>query len=485
MRKTPTLRVYGTSLILIGALVGIIAASLWLLSGRAWQAYLTRAEMAGIGIYQTLRLGDPAPEGVEITSLNAADSAFASQGAFARLSIAPRPSHITVLTLIEETQDPLSGEALTVAILSNRLNYAVGEVTGARTVTRQVGALTRLMASYCSEPVLVVRRAEGPWLLVKGPSVWNCDAAPSDLRLGALLSAAVALLILVTKMANAAQPFERIAQALRSRTLRGGPDVYEANGPRELREIVDAINANLADERARLEKRAVVLSGVSHDLGTPATRLRLRATLISDPSLRSKFEADIAQMTSMIESVLTYTRSELSTESPRDLSLTSLVESVVADYQDLGAPVELVPVEHAGATGVGSLFSANRGHGKMTDPARILVAARPVSLTRAISNLIDNALKYGRAAHVSLTADAHEAIISIEDEGNETSLDKIETLLAPFTRGENTGGIDGVGLGLTIVGTVAESHGGRLEFDIGQRGLVARLIISRMGERGG
>lgn len=479
MKEGWSLRGAGLLLMFLAFASGAVAASLWLISDRAWTAHMSRAELTGVGIYETLRLGEPSPQGVDISPLSEADAALADRGLFARLEVAPRPAYVTNVSLIEDAVEPMSGDVLSVAILSDRLTYPLRELANAPSVTRQLGALTELMASYCSASVMVVRRAEGPWLLVDGRGVWGCEAAPNDLRLASVIVAGVALLILATKMADLAQPFERFAHALRRRARIGGPEAYEAQGPAELRGIVAAVNATLEDERDRLEKRAVVLSGVSHDLGTPATRLRLRAALIPEPELRAKFEADIDQMTGMIESVLTYTRAELASETPRDLSLTSLIEAIVADYQDMGASVSLAPMDTTEALSAGSLFTANRGYGGLGEVARVVVMARPISLTRAVTNLIDNALKYGRAAHVSLRADAHQAVIEIEDEGGRSSPEDIAALMAPFKRGENTAGIDGVGLGLTIVATVAESHGGTLDFHAGSRGLMARLTIPR------
>ena len=99
-------------------------------------------------------------------------------------------------------------------------------------------------------------------------------------------------------------------------------------------------------------------------------------------------------------------------------------------------------------------------------------------LQRAVSNLVDTALKYGRRAHVGLEAHADSAIITVEDEGPGDPAE-IEALIAPFRRGANAATAEGFGLGLTIVAAVAEQHGGRLTFDRGARGLCARLEIAR------
>jgi signal transduction histidine kinase len=107
------------------------------------------------------------------------------------------------------------------------------------------------------------------------------------------------------------------------------------------------------------------------------------------------------------------------------------------------------------------------------------VTARPILLQRALTNLVDNALKYGRRAVVRLEASAERAVITVEDEGSELTVAEIQEVLAPFQRGANSSAIDGFGLGLTIVATVAEQHGGTLRFDQGSQGLRASLDIQR------
>jgi len=109
----------------------------------------------------------------------------------------------------------------------------------------------------------------------------------------------------------------------------------------------------------------------------------------------------------------------------------------------------------------------------------IIVFARPVALQRAITNLIDNALKYGRRAHILFETTAETATVVVEDEGTQTSAQDIEALMAPFQRGEDTATIDGHGLGLTIVATIAKLHGGSLTFEDSSRGVAARLEIQR------
>ncbi|WP_037313771.1 sensor histidine kinase [Ruegeria halocynthiae] len=479
--RTPRLRSLGWIWTGAAFASGLLSAGLWFASARAWDSFLTHAYVAGFAVYEELRVGGTPPPGIRITPLPPGAAQLADAGQFEQLPGLSDRSFVTNLSIRTNNSAPLSGRELTLAVMSDRLVYPVSDILSRtdQTGPEKMGNLTRLLATYCSEPVLIARFGRNPWQRVDGTDLWGCKAAPTDLRLPAILAAIVALAVILTSVGNVSDSFTRFSTALRDRKRRGGPNSYEPDGPAELREIVLAVNDHLDAERAQLEKRATVLSGVSHDLGTPATRVRLRAALIADDELREKLEADVDQMTGMIESVLTYTRSELSIEEPRQISLTSLVEALVADYQDMDLPVTLrkiAPVAVAGAT---SVFMSRRGHGSLPETRRMLVMGRPVSLRRALTNLVDNALKYGRHAEVQLETDARTATITVEDKGADLSVSDIEALMAPFRRGSNIGSSDGFGLGLTIVATVAEQHGGTLRFESGEQGLRARLQITR------
>ncbi|SMR82138.1 Signal transduction histidine kinase [Aliiroseovarius halocynthiae] len=469
-------------LLILGCFTAAFAAGwMWFSSAKAWQDRLTRSYVTGIALYEALRVGGEPPAGIHIAPLDQDQSDLATQGAFSQLTRIPMPALVTNISIIGPGRDPLSGSSLSVGIVSNKLQYSVSELVSdeGQATAQKFGNVTRLLATYCGDPVLFARMGGQPWLRIDGQDIWGCATAPTDLRLAAVLLALVAAAILSTLVLDTSSYFDRFASALRDRGRLGGPESYAVQGPAELRETVLAVNAYLEQERAQISQRAMVLSGVSHDLGTPATRLRLRTALIKEKDLRQKLEADIDSMTEMIESVLTYTRAELNEETPRKLSLTSLVDALVADYQDMERPVSLIAQERPSVEAGRSVFATTSGLGSLPDQQRILITARPISLKRAISNLIDNALKYGRRASVQLTATPGHATIVVEDEGSGMSSADVEAVVAPFKRGDNTRAIDGFGLGLTIVATVAEQHGGRLYFETGQHGLRACLEICR------
>lgn len=470
------LRLRSLALVWVGVAMaaGVLATALWMRSSQAWSDHLSAAHTAGLLTYEALRTGQDTHSDLRILPLPYADALHADSGHFERISGTAQPAYVTVLSL----QDSEGG--LRIGAVSDVLRYPVADIPAgaAPSASAQLAALTRLFATYCSDPILFARYGDGAWQRVDGSAIWGCTAAPKDLRLVAVLLALVAVAALVTSISNTAQSFDAFAQAFRNRRF-GGPDSYETKGPAELRDIVDSLNAFLDAERKQLANRAAVLSSVSHDLGTPATRLRLRSALIQDVELRRKLESDIDSMTGIIESALTYTRVEMNAEAPRQLSLNSLVETIASDYQDVGEPVTLVPPQDVVVQGGRSLFMSRQGQSVVTAGRQVIVTGRPVALERAITNLIDNALKYGRSARISIEADARTATIVIEDEGSDTSVSEVEALSAPFERGETTTHIDGHGLGLSIVATIATLHNGGLTFDKGTSGLQARLRIQR------
>lgn len=481
MIRAISLRRLGLVLMLCAFAMGALSGWMWSSSSAAWQRHLNQSYMAGLALYDALRTGGALPAGVTATPLSPPDAARADQGEYNRISGMPTPAFVTNVSVLGQSRDVITGEAVTLGLVSGDLRYSVSDLVSqpGQSAAQKLGAVTRLVATYCSDAILVIRITDQSWMRVEAPGVWGCAAAPRDLRLIAVICAGVALAILATLFADTSAHFERFANALRQRRRIGGPQSYALEGPSELREIMTAVNGYLEGERAQLSKRATVLSGVSHDLGTPANRLRLRTALIQDAELRGKLEADIDSMTDMIESALTYTRAELSAEEPRQISLVSFVEAIVDDYRDMGRPVSLRPLAPQLAQGAASVFAAQRGQGGMGQAPTILATARPIMLQRALANLIDNALKYGRRAVIELAADAEFATIIVEDEGTDMTSRDMEMLLAPFSRGQNADGVRGFGLGLTIVASVAEQHGGELRFESAPHGLRACLVICR------
>ena len=463
---------------------GMLAMAMWMQSISAWERHLNQAYIAGLSLDAVIRNNAVMPEGLILDRLSGPESKLADAGLFTKLPDVATSDFITRLSL-----NTISGgddgrlDRIDIAVAASELQYPIARLRGGegKPTGGGLAELTRLLASYCAEPILFAKIGDGDWYRIDGNAIWGCEAAPMDLRLPAMIFAVIALMILSTLVFSTSASFHAFAQMLTGQGLRRGPAKYKREGPEELGVIIDAINQYLEEQRQSLAKRAMFLSGVSHDLGTPATRLRLRAEAIKDKALRQKINSDIDQMTGMITSVLSYTQSEINEEPPRQVSLVSLVEAVVADYQDARQQVTFSRADLPEVKGRTILFVGDGASlpPRRQQPLQIVITAQPLALQRAMSNLIDNALKYGRKAVVSIDASSVQARIHIDDYGVGIEPEELQHLTMPFQRGGNTGQIKGSGIGLAITTTIAEQHGGRLEFSRWDSGIRATLILPR------
>ncbi len=251
----------------------------------------------------------------------------------------------------------------------------------------------------------------------------------------------------ITKLAEAAEAFGK-GQSVR----------YKPRGALEVR----AAGRAFLDMRARIERqieqRTLMLSGVSHDLRTPLTRMRLALSLMPEDPEVAALQEDVAQMERMVDEFLAFVRSD-ATEQSEPVDAVALVTDVV---EKAGARVRLAGVEGR------------------AEP----VEMRPTAIRRAIENLVGNALRYGRKVELRLVFQDRSLRIAVEDDGPGIPEDRRDEALRPFarldaSRDPNQGG--GVGLGLAIASDIARSHGGDLRLSQGEAlgGLKAELVIAR------
>lgn len=209
-------------------------------------------------------------------------------------------------------------------------------------------------------------------------------------------------------------------------------------GSSEIRQAGSAFNAMQKRIRDHIQQRTQMLAAITHDLQTPLTRLRLRLEKVSDDALRDKLIGDLSAMQDMVREGLELARSMASAEPMQRLDLDSLLDSVCSDASNAGQQVSLSG--HAGKS----------------------VLARPNTLRRCLVNLIDNAVKYGQSAAVSVVREAAGVVIRIRDHGPGIAPDQLARVLEPFYRIETSRSRQsgGTGLGLTIASNIAEQHGG-------------------------
>jgi signal transduction histidine kinase len=254
-----------------------------------------------------------------------------------------------------------------------------------------------------------------------------------------------------------ARPLSQLAGAA-TEVARGGtaPRVPE-QGPDDVRRAAAAFNAMTDQVTRTMESQRQLLSAVGHDLRTPITAMRINAEFVEDTDTRERLEENIEELQELTEAVLSAAKG-VGWETMRKVDLAALVESVCTDLEEMGKPVTWEA--HAAAP----------------------LTCRPNEIRRAIRNLIENAVAYGKKAdvHLSNSPNAYEVIV--EDEGPGIAEAERERVFEPFVRLESSRSTEtgGTGLGLTLVKAIAQSHGGTITLENREhRGLRARFCLPR------
>lgn len=280
----------------------------------------------------------------------------------------------------------------------------------------------------------------GLWLNVTATP----PAAPSmmwPLILAGLLAAVLVAAAAVWAAGRIARPIAGLTAAA-ERLGRGDALVLAPEeGPQDVRQAASAFNAMATRLRRMIEDQRALLSAVGHDLRTPIASLRIRTELIKDPELQARMLNSLGEMERLTEAALAAARGGESGEPLRPVDLPSLIEAVCDDLADTGSPVSC-----------GSL-----------QPAR--VEGRASELRRALRNLIENAVRYGTRADVSLQIAGGIAEINVDDQGPGIPEDSLSHVMKPFVRLEESRSVEtgGHGLGLTIARAIAERHDGELK----------------------
>lgn len=350
-----------------------------------------------------------------------------------------------------EALDSLAGQirALLPETLPSDLRVAYEQAPGSDAQSN-VGS-GRVLAS--------ARLKDGSWVTVTAPpyndhGLLSSEAAVSTTIMAlAIIAAAAAMVRFLTRplrsFAFAAERFGRDVMA---------PALPET-GPRETRMAAKAFNGMQERIRKLLNDRTQMLAAMSHDLRTPITRLKLEAEFVGDEDQRRRMLRDLDDMEAMVGSTLAFLKDGVDTEPVKVVDVSTLVASVCEQMEDAGMPVVY--------------------HGVTSAP----LSCRPMSLKRVFTNIIDNAVKYGGVADVSMAQDAAQYAVLVSDDGPGISLSEQEKVFAPFYRVESSRSREtgGTGLGLSVAQAIIRSHGGEISLENKTSGgLLVKIFLPKV-----
>jgi two-component system, OmpR family, osmolarity sensor histidine kinase EnvZ len=281
---------------------------------------------------------------------------------------------------------------------------------------------------------------------------------PHQLLVLMIVTSILLTLIAFVFLRNQLRPIQKLARAAEA-FGKGQAVSYRPRGAQEVR----AAGMAFLDMRNRIERqidqRTLMLSGVSHDLRTPLTRLRLGLAMLPEDEETAALQRDVSDMERMVDEFLSFARGD-AMEDAEPVDAVALVRRAVEDAGRAGQAVQLGEVDGAE-----------------------LVTLRPMAVRRALDNLIGNAVRHGTRAVVSVAITDRALRLTVEDDGPGIPRARRDEALAPFARLDaardpNRGG--GAGLGLTIASDIARSHGGALRLgDSDMGGLKAELVLAR------
>jgi len=279
--------------------------------------------------------------------------------------------------------------------------------------------------------------------------------APVPLLAPLLFLAVISIALFVWTALGVVAPLRRFSAAVEKFGLAGQAQPLAEEGPAEIRLATAAFN-RMSDRILRLiDDRTQMMMAISHDLRTPLTRLRLRAEEVTSEDAKRGILRDIELMESSISEAVTSLRHVSARETRVRADLPSLLQSICSDFADAGFAIAYV------------------------GPEKLAVTLRPQALARAVTNLVQNATKYGTRIVVRLQQEGKTAVIDVEDNGPGIRDEEKEAVFAPFYRSDPARqDPGGVGLGLAIAFEVARDHGGILTLhDCEPHGLRARIRL--------
>jgi signal transduction histidine kinase len=304
--------------------------------------------------------------------------------------------------------------------------------------------------------LLAVQLSDGSWLaFTVMDRVWGMSRIARWGIWLVFITLSIALVSTFTAR-QFAKPIKQLAEAVRQFGMNPLAPPMTETGPRELRQVVRTFNGMQAQIQKFVAYRTMMLAAISHDLRTPLTRIRLRGEFIADEEQQARLFRDVDEMQLMVDGALALFRDDAIAEEITSFDLPQLLLTISNDYADQN--IEL----------------------KYSGPAHAAYKGRPFALKRAVTNLIENAIKYATVPDLGLSREAASFIVTVTDRGPGIPSDALDSVFRPYhrldkSRHRTTGG---VGLGLTVAQAIVQGHGGQISLiNRPDGGLEARMVL--------
>ena len=264
--------------------------------------------------------------------------------------------------------------------------------------------------------------------------------ASSSARMFALwitLPALLMITIAIIFLKNQTRPIVNLAKAAERFGRGENIDSYRPSGALEIRQAGLEFDKMRKRIMRHLNQRSEMLSGISHDLRTPLTRLKLQLSFIRDKELSKKMSLDIDEMEKMLNEYLQFTSSTY-LEKDETFDISELIENIINKYDNTNISKELIP--------------------------RVYMNGRKNLIERSLNNIIDNSIKYADRINLILSKESNNIIITIDDDGVGIPENEYQNVFKPFYKLDKSrgGSKSSVGLGLSITSDILKSHGGNI-----------------------
>jgi two-component system osmolarity sensor histidine kinase EnvZ len=253
------------------------------------------------------------------------------------------------------------------------------------------------------------------------------------------LPSLVLIVIALIFLKNQTKPLVKLAKAAERFGKGDYVNDFHASGSQEIRKAAFEFDRMAKRINRHLNQRAEMLSGISHDLRTPLTRLKLQLAMLKQKDVSEKMSNDIDQMEKMLNDYLQFAKTQVQ-ESTTTINLNKLLNSIKNDFNNQ------------------KIFFNDNG-------VDVNLKARPTALKRSFENIIQNGLTYGSKVYINIQKGNNRALVTIEDDGPGIPEEQYKNVFKPFFRLDKSRSLNqsGVGLGLAIVEDIINSHGGNIQ----------------------